>query len=194
VRVPGWLLAVVVGEYALIVGFGDRPPAMIGRIALLGVLLSVVGGRRAAALCTVLLVLVVGSRFAGPVLAAGTGVLVSVAVVAVVRRVLRRGVNDWSAVTGALLVYLLLALLFSAVHQLLAGVLGQPYLSESGDPASYLYFSVVTLTTVGFGDITPASSAARAVAMTEALVGQLYLVAVVGSVVGRWRRPDRPEP
>jgi hypothetical protein len=44
---------------------------------------------------------------------------------------------------------------------------------------------------VGYGDITPASEAARSVAVTEALVGQLYLVSVVAGVVGGWRAAER---
>lgn len=80
--------------------------------------------------------------------------------------------------------------MFAALHQIgaafddtyLHGVLPPP---DSGD---FLYFSVITLTTVGYGDLTPATAVGRTIAMTEALVGQLYLVSVVAAVVGRWRR------
>jgi len=46
------------------------------------------------------------------------------------------------------------------------------------------YFSFITLTTVGYGDIVPRSSGARTMAMLEAIVGQFYLVALVGRLVG----------
>ncbi|HEY7174432.1 MAG TPA: potassium channel family protein, partial [Micromonosporaceae bacterium] len=49
-----------------------------------------------------------------------------------------------------------------------------------------LYFSLITLTTVGYGDIVPVANVARAVASIEALVGQLYLVSVVAAVVSRF--------
>jgi hypothetical protein len=114
--------------------------------------------------------------------------------VAIGRVLLRRPAADLQTVLGALTIYLLLALLFSALHQFFAAALGQPYvngISHAADTAAYLYFSVITLTTVGLGDLTPACPAARAVTMAEALVGQLYLVAVVGTVVGNWARPRR---
>jgi hypothetical protein len=48
----------------------------------------------------------------------------------------------------------------------------------------FLYFSFTTLTTLGFGDILPASSWTRMLASTEAMVGQLYLVVLVSRLVG----------
>jgi voltage-gated potassium channel Kch len=48
----------------------------------------------------------------------------------------------------------------------------------------FLYFSYVTLTTVGYGDLTAAGDLGRMLAVTEALLGQLYLVTVVALVIG----------
>jgi hypothetical protein len=63
--------------------------------------------------------------------------------------------------------------------------------SQAGrhSPVAFLYFSFVTLTTVGFGDLTPADGSGRMLAVVEALVGQLYLVSVVVANIGRgsWR-------
>lgn len=47
-----------------------------------------------------------------------------------------------------------------------------------------LYYSYVTLTTLGYGDIYPIGAEARALAITEAIIGQLYLVVLVAGVVG----------
>ena len=58
------------------------------------------------------------------------------------------------------------------------------------DSSDLLYFSVITMTTVGYGDVTPACLPARAIAVVEAITGQLYLVSVVAIVVSGWRRPD----
>ena len=60
------------------------------------------------------------------------------------------------------------------------------FFSEVATPSSvdYLYFSFVTLTTVGFGDRTAAGNFGRMLAVTEALLGQLYLVTVVALVIG----------
>jgi len=49
---------------------------------------------------------------------------------------------------------------------------------------SFLYFSYVTLTTLGYGDMCPVSGIARSVALVEAIVGQLYLVIVISWMVG----------
>ena len=50
--------------------------------------------------------------------------------------------------------------------------------------ANCLYFSFTTLTTVGYGDLTAASNLGHTLAMSEALVGQIYLVTVVSLIVG----------
>jgi len=47
-----------------------------------------------------------------------------------------------------------------------------------------LYFSFVTITTVGYGDFTAATDLGRSLAITEALIGQIYLVTVVAAIVG----------
>ncbi|MEM9399317.1 MAG: ion channel [Verrucomicrobiota bacterium] len=52
------------------------------------------------------------------------------------------------------------------------------------DTSSLLYFSIVTLTTLGYGDITPLSAPARSLAAMEALVGQIYLTVLVARLVG----------
>ena len=53
---------------------------------------------------------------------------------------------------------------------------------------NYLYFSFVTLTTTGFGDLSPAHGPGRMLAAIEAVVGQLYLVSVVAIVVSAYRK------
>jgi Ion channel len=85
----------------------------------------------------------------------------------------------------------LLALLFASLNQFAGAFHQEGYLNGvAGLPtaADQLYFSVITLATVGYGDITPASQLARAVAVVEALTGQIYLVSVVAAVVGGWHR------
>jgi hypothetical protein len=51
-----------------------------------------------------------------------------------------------------------------------------------------LYFSFVTLATLGYGDYTAAGELGRTLAIVEALVGQLYLVTVIAVLVSRMRR------
>lgn len=90
-------------------------------------------------------------------------------------------------------VYLLLALIwamgFGVAESLTPGALHFPEgtVAAGEDPSGrglFTYFSFVTLTTLGYGDITPASDAARIMAMLEATLGQLFLVIVVARLVG----------
>jgi hypothetical protein len=48
----------------------------------------------------------------------------------------------------------------------------------------YIYFSFVTLATLGYGDITPVANSARTLAWLEAVIGQLYLAVLVAGLVG----------
>ena len=57
--------------------------------------------------------------------------------------------------------------------------------------ADFVYFSFVTLTTLGYGEITPISAQARSVAMMEAVSGVLYIAVLVARLVGLYRPEDR---
>jgi hypothetical protein len=204
----GTILATLFTAYVAVIGLGGTLSGPI-RVLVFGVVLVVAarlracGGWRvrlaatsgALSLAVSIAPLVLGAGRLATALTAGAILLLGLATTVVMAQVLlRRPVADGQTVLGALSVYLMLALLFAASHQLLAALLGQPYLTgvtSAGDSAAYLYYSVITLTTVGLGDIAPACSAARSVTMTEALTGQLYLVAVVGTVIGHWKSPRR---
>jgi len=70
------------------------------------------------------------------------------------------------------------------------GVVAQERSMQStGEMSGYaVYYSLVTLTTLGYGDITPVSSAARSLSVVEAAIGQIYLAVLVASLVGRSAR------
>jgi hypothetical protein len=71
---------------------------------------------------------------------------------------------------------------------LVAHVDGAPYFAQgtSGSNGQRVYFSFTVLTTTGFGDLTAATPVGRALAVVEMLVGQLYLVTVIGVVVANF--------
>jgi ion channel len=99
-------------------------------------------------------------------------------------------------VTGALSVYLLIGLLFTYVFAFIGVVNSAGFFAQSGehDATDYVYFSYITLTTVGYGDLTAGTNVGRVLAAMEALVGQLYLVTIVAVVIaniGRERSPQR---
>lgn len=86
--------------------------------------------------------------------------------------------------------YLLLGILWSVAYALVAELVPDSFAFTSG-PASIhsmkefvaLYFSYVTLTTIGYGDIVPISRAARMLAMTEAMVGMFYVTLLIARLV-----------
>ncbi len=197
------LLAGILISYALIIGFGDTGPGDALRMVLFGFLLWTalrlrglsryrwwVFGATAVVLVATGWAAYAGSpRLASEVAGACTLVMISAVIVMIASHIVGLGAIDTRSVLGVLCIYLLLALFFAAVHQVL-GAWSDPYLHGTASPASasdLLYFSVITMTTVGFGDITPASQVARAVTVTEALAGQLYLVSVVAATVANWR-------
>lgn len=94
-------------------------------------------------------------------------------------------------IAGALAVYLLIGLIWAHGYLLLEtvrpGSLALGISSAAPEQARFgacVYFSYVTLTTLGYGDIAPVSGQARSLAMTEAILGQLYLAALIARLVG----------
>ena len=88
----------------------------------------------------------------------------------------------------AILLYLLAALLWAFLYTFLELVDPASFNIDLDRPQSYLlvfqYYSFVTITTLGYGDITPVTEVAKAFSVLEAIVGQLYLVVVVAWLVG----------
>ncbi len=98
-------------------------------------------------------------------------------------------------VLGAIAVFLLIGIAFTQLHRLVAVHAPGAYL-VLGVPVDYYqiapalnYYSFVTLTSLGYGDITPAHPAARALAVLQALIGVLYPAALLGWLVSLVARP-----
>ena len=89
---------------------------------------------------------------------------------------------------AAILLYLLAALLWAFVYTFLGLVELALFNIDLDQPQRYLivfhYYSLVTITTLGYGDITPVIDVAKAFSVLEAVVGQLYLVVAVAWLVG----------
>ncbi|MEM1437804.1 MAG: potassium channel family protein [Pseudomonadota bacterium] len=90
-------------------------------------------------------------------------------------------------IMGAICAYILLGMLwgylYSLVNALQPGAFSDD-VDETGLIGHFVYFSMVTLTTLGYGDITPVSAAARGLAVVEATLGQVYLTVLVARLVG----------
>jgi hypothetical protein len=91
-------------------------------------------------------------------------------------------------IVGAAVVYLLMAIMwsfiFAVVETLHPGSFNIPQGQDIEASRNFLYYSFVTLTTLGYGDITPVTSLARSLCILEAVIGQLYLVVQVAWLVG----------
>lgn len=98
---------------------------------------------------------------------------------------LRSGRVTAARICGVLAVYMLLGLMWSSVYSIVEHAIpGSFKLStEEGTTDELVYFSFVTLTTLGYGDTVPLSSGARGLTIVEALCGQLYLAVIVARLV-----------
>jgi voltage-gated potassium channel len=105
------------------------------------------------------------------------------------RQVLFTGNVDGNKIIGAIVIYLLIGMTWSfaylLVEQLQSGSLnGLPHSNWQDNLHTVIYYSFVSLTALGYGDITPAQPLTRFLAYTEAMVGQLYLAILVASLIG----------
>jgi voltage-gated potassium channel len=116
--------------------------------------------------------------------------LVGASPVVIAAALVKRRVVDIHTVMGALCIYVLLGMLWAFAYGAIGAFESGPFFAEqpTANVADFLYFSFVTLTTVGYGDLTATGGLGRAIAVVEALFGQLYLVTVVALVVSRMAR------
>ena len=137
--------------------------------------------------------------FARAVAAALTALLVVVAPAAIVKRLAAHPTITLNTFYGAVCVYLLIAMFFASIFSLTGVLSDDPFFAQVQPPEAagaldYLYFSLVTITTVGYGDLTAVGGVGRMMAVFEAILGQLYLITVVSLVVqnlGAARRKNK---
>ena len=91
----------------------------------------------------------------------------------------------FAAVSGYFLIGLMWAFVFSALEFLMPGSFQGPQVEASRLSHAY-YYSFTTLTTLGYGDITPVSAPARSFSFLEAITGQLYIAILMAGLVGKY--------
>jgi hypothetical protein len=118
-----------------------------------------------------------------------TTLLVLVGPVVVVRGLSSRRTIDLRTVLGALSIYMMAGLFFMSAFSAIQSWSHRPFFAQthSAGPPDFLYYSFVTLTTVGYGDLTAAGQMGRTLAAFEAIFGQFYLVTVVAVLVSNMR-------
>jgi hypothetical protein len=202
---------VLVLSFASLVLIGTGPEALGVRLAASGMLMATLlvalwtsrstEGRFIEAVVAIVLAsvaiavgLLVGGKTAkgvSHIVAAMLALLVVVVIAAgVVRSVRERRAVTLQAVFGAVTIYLMFGMFFAFLGAGFGDTGHTAFFTNgtSGSLQDHVYFSFVTITTVGYGDFAPFSDAARTTSIVEALVGQLYLVTVVAIVAGNLGR------
>ncbi len=138
------------------------------------------------------------STVAGGILAIATLLFISFVIL---RRIFKHPVVTSGTVSAALVVYLIFGVMWAKAYWLVEHFRPDSFTGLSGTvnvlvQRDLFYYSYVTLATLGYGDINPVSPEARSLAITEAIVGQLYLVVMVAGLVGLslTQRQCRPDP
>jgi hypothetical protein len=183
-----WPRAVLIMLQALTLAVALWTSASTGRLDVAAVVLIVIGVAGA------IIALATDDANATGVLG-----LVGVALIASTCAVIILGIRDQhgvnvQSVLGALCIYLLIGMFYTFTYGAIAALESGPFFGQGteGTPSIRLYFSLVTMSTVGYGDYSAATDLGRTVAASEALIGQVYLVTVVAVIVSRLR-PSRTE-
>ena len=122
------------------------------------------------------------------------GAMLLLAVVLIVRRVLAKPSVTIQSIYGALSAYIIIGLMFAACYSAIGYLGGGPFFTggQAASTETFQYFSFTTLTTLGYGDFTAASNGGRAIAVMEALTGQVFLATLVARLVAAFRAPAEP--
>lgn len=110
------------------------------------------------------------------------------AVWASLKQVLYSNEISFNRVVGAICVYLLLGSIWSVVYGMLEQIspgsfTGAGLETAAGSDIRWMYFSFITLTTLGYGDITPVTNTARVLVYSEAIFGVFYMAVMVAGLV-----------
>ena len=129
-----------------------------------------------------------------------SAVLYVVAPFAVVRDIATRRSVDQEVVLGAIAAYLIVGMCFAFTYRAIGVLQPTPFFGAEGpgDMSQTLFFSFVTLTTTGYGNLVPATNPGQSLAVLEAVLGQLFLVTAVAKIITawkprRWRSPEEPD-
>jgi Ion channel len=118
-----------------------------------------------------------------------------VAPFAIVRHLILRRAIDIETLLGAIAAYLLIGMFFAFAYKAMGEIGSVPFYGAAGKGtlSQDLFFSFVTMTTVGYGNLVPAANPGQTLAVLEAITGQLFLVVAVGKVIAGFtpRRGDR---
>jgi Ion channel len=113
--------------------------------------------------------------------------------IAILSRIARHTRVTAETLLGAICVYVFIGLFFAYVDLAYQFVAGTSYFAQPGrhGPSDFVYFSFITMTTVGYGDLSPATGLPRTTSVLEALMGQIFLVVLVSRLVAMYTPGSR---
>jgi hypothetical protein len=130
-----------------------------------------------------------GTQVGDGVAAIWKGLVLLLAIILILSRVLAKPTVTVQSIYGALSAYVLIGMMFAAFYAAFEYLGGGGFFA-AGQPANtqtFQYFSFTTLTTLGYGDFTSAENGGRAVAVLEAMTGQIFLATLVARLVSAYR-------
>lgn len=106
--------------------------------------------------------------------------------VLIARRVLQHTVVTIQTIMGSVAAYLQIAVAYAFLFQTLDALSSTRFFGQEVSTTTYMYFSLVTISTVGYGDFAAVTEVGRMAAASEAVIGQVYLVTFVALIVSRF--------
>jgi uncharacterized membrane protein len=121
-------------------------------------------------------------------------VLVLLAPIAITHRIIRHETVGLETILGSICVYVLIAIAFAGIYGAVNEAEPTGFFAQKIEPTNvdFLYFSFVTITTVGYGDLTAGTSTGRVLVTFEAVAGQIFLVTLVARLVSLYGNRQRP--
>src|SRR5882724_12539862 len=185
---------------------GDIIVSLLFSLVLISAVLAVASRRRTLVVALVLLIPAIVGRWINHFrpnlvppavfLIAGL-VLVAFVVVNLLRFILRAPSVNLEVLCASISAYLMLGLIWTIAYWLVAQLTPEAFAfntttgpKESMEGFNAFYFSFITLSTVGYGDITPVSKVARMLAATEAMTGLLYVAVLISRLVALYSTPN----
>lgn len=181
----GVLLQVTTAWFALLVAEVPRATRTVAAVFLVAIALAAV---------------VASLVSAGVIVLTASVLLYVLAPAAILRHLAVRPVVDAQTLVGTVASYAMIGMLYAFCYELTATLQPGTFFAGQADPtrAEAFFFSFTTLTTTGYGNLVPAGNPGQSLAVSEMLLGQLFLVTVVAKVVsglaGRPGQRNRTEP
>jgi hypothetical protein len=118
--------------------------------------------------------------------------LLTVAMGAVLRRVVTAPDVGFRTILGAISVYAVLGILFTFAYGMVDRLQDGAFFEELANPngSDFIFFSYTTLTTTGYGNLVPGGQPGRMLSGLEMMIGQIFLVTLVAGLVSLWRPGD----